>query len=285
MNTLVMTATSPFDSIKQVRPDGTEYWSARDLQALMGYDKWERFESVIERAMLSAENQGLIVDKNFPIAGKVSGTRGPAQKDYELSRIAGYLVSLNGDPRKKEVAAAQAYFVVNTIENETRKTEQAKPLTKAEQAKQEIETLGSLVKLFPELHDWSQHQAKASAQLMLGMTAEREPEERLISIHVYLTEQGWKQVTVDGKKRFTDGARLIHDGTLGKEVARLLPRKTRDRPAETGRRGERQAHEHVHPSRSTTLRDSRQQHYQVTVSEAQMRAIHLQGERAQMRAR
>lgn len=117
-STIVTSSVSPFDSIKQVRPDGTEYWSARDLQELMGYSEWRKFEGSIERAMDSAKNQGLQVEKNFVGAAKVSGTRGPSQKDYELTRIAGYLVSLNGDPRKPEVAAAQAYFVVNTLENE-----------------------------------------------------------------------------------------------------------------------------------------------------------------------
>lgn len=151
-------------------------------------------------------------------------------KDYELSRYASYLVSLNGDPRKPEVAAAQAYFVVNTLENESRKAEEPKDLTPAEQTKQEIETLGALAKLFPELHDWSQYQAKASAQLMLGMTVERELEERLVSVQVYLVEHGWKRVTVDGKRRFTDGTRLLHDGTLGKEVAKLYREKHGDDP-------------------------------------------------------
>lgn len=91
MNALVTTTVSPFDSIKQVRPDGTEYWSARDLQNLMGYEKWERFESVIERAIISASNQGLNVESNFPIAGKITATK--PRKDYELSRIAGYLAT------------------------------------------------------------------------------------------------------------------------------------------------------------------------------------------------
>lgn len=110
------------------------------------------------------------------------------------------------------------------------KTEAPKALTPAEQTKQEIETLGALAKLFPELHDWSQYQAKASAQLMLGMTVERELEERLVSVHVYLVEHGWKRVTVDGKKRFTDGTHLIHDGTLGKEVAKLYREKHGEDP-------------------------------------------------------
>ena len=35
---------SPFDAIRRTREDGAEYWSARDLMAPLGYDKWERFD-------------------------------------------------------------------------------------------------------------------------------------------------------------------------------------------------------------------------------------------------
>ena len=202
-NDIVSPSVSPFDSIKQVRPDGTEYWSARDMQALMGYEKWERFESSIERAKESAKNQGLPVEHHFPGAGKMveigSGTKREV-KDYELTRIAGYLVSLNGDPRKKEVAAAQAYFVVNTLENESRKVEEAKALTKHEEATQEIELLGILAKTFPLTTEWAQRQAVATTKKAIGMTSELPEEERLITAQTFLLESGYKKRKVEGKR-------------------------------------------------------------------------------------
>ena len=110
---------SPFDRIRRVDPDGSEWWSARDLMPLMGYDQWRRFAGAVERARVSAEAQGQIVENHFAAAGKMvkigsSATREAA--DYRLTRFACYLVAMSGDPRKPEVAAAQAYFAVRTRE-------------------------------------------------------------------------------------------------------------------------------------------------------------------------
>jgi hypothetical protein len=115
--------TSPdFDSIKQTNPYGAEYWSARDLAPLLGYNKWERFEGTIKRAMTACQNTGNIVEDHFPGAGKpIVGGKGAIQhvQDYYLSRFACYLVAQNGDPHKKEIAAAQIYFAIATRERET----------------------------------------------------------------------------------------------------------------------------------------------------------------------
>lgn len=110
---------SPFDRIRRVDVDGSEWWSARDLMPLMGYTKWQAFEVPLNRAMKSAEAQGVSVENNFTGSRKVSGGRGPSQFDYRLTRFACYLVAMNGDPNKPEVAAAQAYFAVRTREAET----------------------------------------------------------------------------------------------------------------------------------------------------------------------
>lgn len=104
---------SPFDAIKQAG----ERWSARELMTLMGYPTWQHFEPVIERAMVSAENQGCDVAALFTVIRENSGGR--PRTDYRLTRFAAYLVAMNGDPRKPEVAAAQTYFAVRTREAET----------------------------------------------------------------------------------------------------------------------------------------------------------------------
>lgn len=109
---------SPFDSMRQTRVDGSEFWSARDLAPYMAYSSWRNFEVPIKRAMTTAENQGHDIDANFAGYRKVSSS-GPDMLDFELSRFAAYLVAMNGDPNKPEVASAQAYFAIQTRVAET----------------------------------------------------------------------------------------------------------------------------------------------------------------------
>jgi DNA-damage-inducible protein D len=106
-----------FDSIRQLNPYGEEYWSARGLMPLLGYEKWERFEDVIDRARAACQNAGQRIEDHLPGGGKMITAGKGAQreiKDFYLSRFGCYLVAMNGDPRKPEIAAAQAYFAVQT---------------------------------------------------------------------------------------------------------------------------------------------------------------------------
>lgn len=129
---LTPAGASPFDAIRRTCADGTEFWSARDLMPLMGYAAWRNFMVPVERAMKAAENQGhhgaFAESRNRVDAGAGSTER----QDYELSRFAAYLVAMNGDPNKPEVAAAQAYFAIRTREAETRPVFDPAQLTRQE---------------------------------------------------------------------------------------------------------------------------------------------------------
>lgn len=97
--------------------NNVECWSARELQSLLGYSKWENFVKVIDKAKDSCTNAGEMVSDHFPDVRKTIPMPKGAEKEIEdmlLTRYACYLVAQNGDSRKEEIAFAQNYFAVQT---------------------------------------------------------------------------------------------------------------------------------------------------------------------------
>jgi DNA-damage-inducible protein D len=111
---------SPFDSIRRLDENGKEYWSARELMVLVAYPRWADFKDVIARAEFACRNTGNQVIEHFSgtILKNPNSKTGRNQSDVFLSRYGAYLVAMNGDPRKPEVAAAQSYFAIKTFEAE-----------------------------------------------------------------------------------------------------------------------------------------------------------------------
>ncbi len=101
--------------------EGVECWSARELQNLLGYSKWENFEKVIQKAKDACKNAGELIENHFPEIRKMveigSGTERPVD-DIALTRYTFYLIAQNGDSRKEEIAFAQNYFAAQTIRDE-----------------------------------------------------------------------------------------------------------------------------------------------------------------------
>jgi len=94
-----------------------ECWSARELQSLLGYSKWENFVKVIDKAKDSCTNAGETVTDHFPDVRKTIPMPKGAEKKIEdilLTRYACYLIAQNGDSRKEEISFAQNYFAVQT---------------------------------------------------------------------------------------------------------------------------------------------------------------------------
>ncbi len=110
-----------FEALRRTNQYAAEYWSASDLQPLLGYGQWRRFEDAVKRAMTSCEASGNSAEHHFAGAGKpITGGKGAVQvvDDYQLSRFACYLIAQNGDPRKPEIAQAQKYFAVQSRRQE-----------------------------------------------------------------------------------------------------------------------------------------------------------------------
>ena len=101
--------------------DGTEFWYAREIQEFLGYTEWRNFEVAIKRAIVSADtaerparNHFVEVNKMVPLG---SGSQRQV-RDYKLTRYACYLIAMNGDTRKPEIAFAQSYVAVTTRKQE-----------------------------------------------------------------------------------------------------------------------------------------------------------------------
>ena len=113
------------EELRRTSSQGSEYWLAREIQETLGYKGWRSFEGVIDRARASMlANEVLpshhIVETSKMMAIGNDGRR--SERDFFLSRAACYLIAMNGDPSKHEIAAAQAYFAVQTREREVEAT-------------------------------------------------------------------------------------------------------------------------------------------------------------------
>ena len=110
-----------FEEFKHFDENGVEYWYARELQSILEYAQWRRFEDTIKRAMIACKNSNYESFDHFAKIGKMVKIGSGAfreQVDYKLSRYACYLIVQNGDPKKEIIALGQTYFAMQTRKQE-----------------------------------------------------------------------------------------------------------------------------------------------------------------------
>lgn len=108
--------------LRRTTERGVEYWMARDIVGVLDYRDWRDMCDVIERAKVSCTNAGNFIDNHFVLIPEMVEIGSGAKRErenYALSKYACYLIAMNGDTSKPEIATAQAYFVEQTHRQES----------------------------------------------------------------------------------------------------------------------------------------------------------------------
>lgn len=93
-----------FKDIKHIDEYGVEYWYARELQVVLDYKEWRKFENVIKKDIDACENSGISAFEHFVGTDKtIQMPKGATKsiKDYKLTHYACYLIAQNGIVEKK----------------------------------------------------------------------------------------------------------------------------------------------------------------------------------------
>jgi DNA-damage-inducible protein D len=139
------------DELKNVSQTGIEYWWARDIMPNLGYSTWENFSAAINRAKQACENaQQKIHDHFRDVTKEIAAGKGARgfRADVAITRFGCYLVAMNGDPSKAEIAFAMTYFAVQTLKQEDLEqlTEIERRQLQRDRVKKSVKELGDAAK-------------------------------------------------------------------------------------------------------------------------------------------
>ena len=110
-----------FEEIKHIDEFGNEYWLARELQKVLEYKEWRKFNNIIQKAKNACDGSNINTFDHFVQLDKmIDIAKGAKRKviDYKLTRYACYLIAQNGDSHMKIIALAQTYFAIQTRKQE-----------------------------------------------------------------------------------------------------------------------------------------------------------------------
>ncbi len=121
MNEIKEYTEKVFEDIKHIDENGNEYWYARELQNVLGYQQWRSINELIERAKVACKESKYNIDDHFAVRRKLVDIGSRTKRnviDYKLSRYACYLIVMNGNPKKEIIALGQTYFTIQTRKQE-----------------------------------------------------------------------------------------------------------------------------------------------------------------------
>jgi len=121
MNEIKEYTEKVFEDIKHIDKNGSEYWLARELQNVLGYNQWRSINDLIVRAISACKESKYNIDDHFALYRKMVDIGSKTTRkiiDYKLSRYACYLIVMNGNPQKEIIALGQTYFAIQTRKQE-----------------------------------------------------------------------------------------------------------------------------------------------------------------------
>ena len=126
MQNIIKIVQKSFEEIKLEDETWFEFWSARELMNALWYKKWQTFEWVIKKAIITCENSWMNTKDHFTDTSKMVDLGSWSTRninDYFLTRYACYLIAQNWDSRKEEISLAQTYFASQARKQELAEAE------------------------------------------------------------------------------------------------------------------------------------------------------------------
>ena len=84
---LIVQLHTSFEQCMKAETDtGTTFWLARDLQGLLGYERWENFVKVIEKAKTACQTSGYDIADHFLETTKMVDLGSGAKREINTDR-------------------------------------------------------------------------------------------------------------------------------------------------------------------------------------------------------